>query len=138
MECIKCKNQILEEGIIYIRYEVDNKWGSHPVCIECWNKDNPDRPATRVKNCCMICTNQMEDNCSSTKCDDCIRADIKPLIKIYNDAEESILALADDMTNSGSDCNCGDTERFDYISYGEYREMNAICLNCGGFVDVME
>jgi len=48
LNCIKCKKPIQEKKIIFIRCQVKEKWGSHPVCERCWFKDNPDREPIRM------------------------------------------------------------------------------------------
>lgn len=47
--CVRCGVEIEDDSIIYIRAKVNNKWGNHPICTQCWNKENPGRPAHRVK-----------------------------------------------------------------------------------------
>jgi len=42
-KCIRCKIEIIDDGIIYIREQVNGKWGSHPICTKCWYEKNPDR-----------------------------------------------------------------------------------------------
>ena len=41
--CIRCGIEIEDDGVIYIREQVNGKWGSHPICTECWYKKNPTR-----------------------------------------------------------------------------------------------
>jgi hypothetical protein len=47
--CIKCGVEIKDNGIIYIRAQVMSKWGNHPICTQCWDKENPGREAYKVK-----------------------------------------------------------------------------------------
>ena len=43
--CIRCGVEIEDDGIIYIRVKGENK----PICTQCWEKENPGRPAHRIK-----------------------------------------------------------------------------------------
>lgn len=56
----------------------------------------------------------------------------------YNNIKKQIFALAETLPSTGNDCGCGDDQPFDYIFYGEFREMHTLCLNCGGYIEVME
>lgn len=46
--CCRCGIEIAEIGIIYIRAQKDDKWGSHPICTMCWFAENPDREPVRL------------------------------------------------------------------------------------------
>lgn len=92
---------------------------------------------------CIACSNEIEDSESSTYCDECkvnepIRTQLDSLVETYNITEKAIHDLLESMTSYGGECNCGNTERFDYIFDGEFREMHSVCLYCGGYVEVME
>lgn len=45
--CIRCDIEITEQGVIYIRAQKEGRWGSHPICTQCWFKENPDRKPVR-------------------------------------------------------------------------------------------
>lgn len=48
--CIKCGNTAdTPEGVIYIRHQVDGKWGTHPCCQACWDRDNPGCTAVKMR-----------------------------------------------------------------------------------------
>lgn len=46
--CCKCGQEIDDAHIIYIREQVNGKWGNHPICTPCWYKANPGRTPHRV------------------------------------------------------------------------------------------
>ena len=61
---------------------------------------------------------------------------LKQLVKEYVRLEKKILAKCDELPSMGNDCHCDDPDTFDYIHYGDYAEIMAVCLNCGGYCDV--
>ena len=46
-DCVYCGKdaRTKENRIIFVRAQVDGKWGSHPCCMKCWCERNPDREA---------------------------------------------------------------------------------------------
>ncbi len=32
-----------ETGVIHVRRKIKNKWGTHPICLPCWEKQEGDR-----------------------------------------------------------------------------------------------
>lgn len=47
--CHKCKDTATTpKGTIYVRAQVEGKWGSHPICENCWFKENPNREPVRA------------------------------------------------------------------------------------------
>lgn len=48
-QCYRCKAIALSsKGVIYVRASISGKWGSHPVCDNCWYDDENKEPI-RVK-----------------------------------------------------------------------------------------
>ena len=37
-------------GIIFTRAKIKGKWGTHPICKVCWNKENPNRVPTLMRD----------------------------------------------------------------------------------------
>lgn len=51
--CYKCgKIALTLQGIIYYRAKVDDKWGSHPICDNCYSIEEPNRIPVRMKAEC--------------------------------------------------------------------------------------
>ena len=59
---------------------------------------------------------------------------LKSKVREYVKLEKEILADCDDLPGAGGDCGCDDPDTFDFIHYGDYAELQAVCLNCGGAV----
>jgi len=45
-DCVYCDNDArLDWKVIFVRAQVDGKWGSHPCCTKCWIERNLHREA---------------------------------------------------------------------------------------------
>lgn len=90
---------------------------------------------------CLDCGGECEEGKELCKlCDSLIelRTELRLTVGDYNVLEKKIMELVQKLPSYGNDCTCGDCERFDYVFYGEYRELHSVCLFCGGYVEVME
>lgn len=47
--CIRCGTEDIHNelpgglGVIYIRAQKDGNWGTHAICVLCWNKEHPEK-----------------------------------------------------------------------------------------------
>ena len=59
------------------------------------------------------------------------------LVFDYYKLEEEILKEIGGLKNYGNDCDCeiGEREPFTYIYEGEWKEIQTVCLKCGGTVN---
>jgi hypothetical protein len=61
------------------------------------------------------------------------------LVLEYYKLEEQILQEIGGLKNYGNDCDCGIGERepftFTYIYEGGWKEIQTVCLKCGGTVN---
>ncbi len=64
-----------------------------------------------------------------------MKKEIKKLVNRYVLTEEKLLEELDELKNAGVDCNCDDREIIKVIHEGNFDEMVAYCLNCGGSVE---
>lgn len=46
-DCVYCGKdaRTRENRVIFVRAQVEDKWGSYPCCMKCWSEKNPDREA---------------------------------------------------------------------------------------------
>jgi hypothetical protein len=64
---------------------------------------------------------------------------ISKLSEIINESEHELLEKVDELKNSGKECDCDDCVVYHYIYDGDFHigpEVNAVCLNCGGYIEV--
>ncbi len=63
-----------------------------------------------------------------------MKKEIKKLVEEYGKTEQKLLKEINELKNVGADCNCDDREIIKVIHEGNFDEMVAYCLNCGGSV----
>lgn len=90
---------------------------------------------------CELCENICEGE--NIFCQECLKyaeihQELNMTVNDYNVLEKKILELVEKLPRNGQDCSCGNCESFEYIFYGNYREMHSVCVFCGGYVEVQE
>jgi|TARA_R100000501_G_C2625312_1_gene118722 hypothetical protein len=60
------------------------------------------------------------------------------LAKELNRIEEELHNHIQELSDFGEDCDCGKRDSFNFIYYGDWMEIQAYCLNCGGFTNVRD
>jgi len=50
LPCYRCGQPASDvwEGVIYVRREIEGKWQSVPICMDCWAEKEPNRTPVRV------------------------------------------------------------------------------------------
>ena len=46
-KCVHCGKEArnIDNRVIFVRAQVNDKWGTHACCGVCWNERNPNRDA---------------------------------------------------------------------------------------------
>ena len=58
--------------------------------------------------------------------------DIDKLAKTFWDTEKKLREMLEELPDYGEECNCDKREIIVLIHYGEWEEIEQVCLNCGG------
>lgn len=61
---------------------------------------------------------------------------IEILAKKYIETEKKLLAEINKLENVGQECNCEEKDYLKFVySDGDFDEIHAYCLKCGGYVN---
>jgi hypothetical protein len=66
--------------------------------------------------------------------------EIEKLVGEYNSKEEELTKALSDLHECGEECSCdtGIINTIKMIHYGEWMEIQTLCLDCGGYVEARE
>ena len=54
------------------------------------------------------------------------------LVKKLDDVKKELIQEISELYNFSGECDCEDSEPYDTIYDGEWKEIHTLCLNCGG------
>ena len=60
---------------------------------------------------------------------------IKELSNQVGKVEQQLKKEVEKLKNFGAECDCEDCEGYNFVHEGNWKEIEELCLNCGGMVN---